>query len=75
MWDVLGGDFHYNRKWKRFKLCMQTYITKIVEKFDVKNAQKQKSPSFSEKSLLDEKTRGKVVPNYPFRELVGCLQW
>ena len=51
---------------------MKTYIEKIQKKFKVNEANPIYTPQFSEKDVLNPDSK---IIEYPFRELIGCLQW
>jgi hypothetical protein len=70
-WDILGADLEYHQASGKFRLSMERYVAKILKKFNMETAKAVESPSFDESSLVSEKE----VVTFPFRELVGCLQW
>ena len=70
-WDILGSDLHYNRGLRTMRINMARYIQKVLKKFNLESAKPANSPGFDEASLLEEKNE----VQFPYRELVGCLQW
>ena len=82
VWDILGSDLWYDREHFSLRMTMETYIDKIVEKFDVKRAEhkpmmtmKQDVPMVNE---ADEKLQDEAAPavdNFNYREIVGSLMW
>jgi hypothetical protein len=72
LYDILGGDMWYNQKLGEMRLTMSTYIKKIAEKYGLTDCKPTHSPSSPEKQLLNTSA---TVVEFPFREIVGCLQW
>jgi hypothetical protein len=52
---------------------MENYVNKVAKKFKIELGTKIFSPNFSEERLQDEKSA--LVPKFPYREVVGSLQW
>jgi hypothetical protein len=71
--DFLGADLHYCREGKEFRLNMEHYIFKMIAKHKVQISKPVHSPNYDESAFVDP--QAKVVPEYPFRQVVGELQW
>ena len=72
-WDLLGGDLLYRRSSREMRFTMERYIRKAAERFGLTGAKPCYSPVFSEKNLLLDEDKPPI--KFPFRELVGSLQW
>ena len=77
-WDILGADFDYNRIERKMKYHMRNFILKAAKKFNLETDEKRtwkdvNNPTFCESTLYAEETA--KVSNFPFRELIGSLQW
>ena len=72
--DLLGSDLHYSRSAQSFRICMQKYIEKNIEKkFGIVVSKAELSPNFDESALVDPDA--KPLKDYNPREVVGVLQW
>lgn len=72
-WDMLGSDLFYNREQGKMKISMGSYIQKVLKKFNLEDAKVASTPCFDESNLTGE--QAVPAPGFPFRQLVGCLQW
>ena len=68
--DLTGVDCYYSRSRRELLLNMTNYIEKLVTKFEV-SGKDVMSPSFDENNF----TKGKVVKDFPWRSLIGGLNW
>jgi hypothetical protein len=76
VWDCLGAKLQYKRRSGEMRLTMPEYIDKMMQnsKFaDVLKLKPVDNPGIAnEETLLDQKNE---IPNFPYRELIGSLQW
>ena len=71
MWDILGSDVYYRQRTAELRIDMARYIDKAIKKFKMEGFRKTNSPTYDE--MLAHKD-GEAV-EFPFRELIGVLQW
>ncbi|CAM8940962.1 unnamed protein product [Rhodiola kirilowii] len=77
---ILVMHIRRNRKEKRLLLCQTDYLTKVVEKFDIKNAKPVLTPVTSHFKLSKDqepetKEEKAYMENVPYSNAVGCLMY
>ncbi|CAM8974082.1 unnamed protein product [Rhodiola kirilowii] len=81
---ILGMQIKRNRKEKRLFLCQTEYLTKVVEKFDMKDAKPVAIPvaipvashfKLSKDQELETKEEKAYMENVPYSNAVGCLMY
>ena len=70
--DILGADVYYSKEKRTFRMSMEGYVRKLLEKFDMKDCNPVATPSFPEERLYKE---SKPSPEFNYRGCVGALQW
>lgn len=71
--DILGSDVHLCREHRLMRISMSSYLTKLQQKHKVEIGKSVYSPTFDESALQSEDS--KTVPDFPYRTLVGAMQW
>lgn len=73
--DFLGGDLCYIRKERTFKITMRRYLEKFLKKHGFECNKPVYSPVFNESAILEQNKGHAEVPDYPYRSVVGGLNW
>ncbi len=69
--DMLGADVHYHREKRQLLISMETYVDKVLKKFDMMECKPSETPNFEEAALYRDSKPSK----FPYKECIGCLQW
>ena len=77
MEDFLGAEFDYTSE--HIKIHRSSFVAKMLERFEhlipAKGKKRIDVPMTEEGGAFDEERDEPAPPNFPYREIVGCLMW
>jgi len=75
LYDILGADYSYNQQLGEMSITMETYLVKMLAKYGMTGCATVDTPCFDECSLLEDVPEGEAGEAFPYREVLGSLQW